>query len=114
LHELCPYTIYFHLKIGTPNIERPHYYIAHLSTAAEHISTMASSSSSYIPWNKVRAIVLEGIQVPICFSDSLCNLMVSNVLVCDYSMRFFMCENYEYDPPKRYDKDIPKVLHHTI
>ena len=40
--------------------------------------------------------------------------MVSNVLVCDYSMRFFMCENYEYDPPKRYDKDIPKVLHHTI
>ena len=62
----------------------------------------------------MRATVSEGIQVPMYFCGSLCKLMESKVLGDDYSMRFFMCENYEYDPPKRYDKDIPKVLHHTI
>ena len=30
-------------------------------------------------------------------------------------MRFFMCENYEYDPPKRYGKDRTKVAgQHTL
>ena len=35
--------------------------------------------------------------------------MQSEVLEDDYGMRFFMCENYEYDPTKRYDKDRVKV-----
>ena len=35
--------------------------------------------------------------------------MQSEVLGDDYGMRFFMCENYEYDPPKRYGKDRAKV-----
>ena len=36
--------------------------------------------------------------------------MQSEVLGDDYGMRFFMCENYEYDPPKRYgEKDRAKV-----
>ena len=36
--------------------------------------------------------------------------MQSEVLGDGYGMRFFMCENYEYDPPKRYDKDWAKVV----
>ena len=35
--------------------------------------------------------------------------MQSEILRDDYGMRFFMCENYEYDPPKRYGKDRAKV-----
>ena len=35
--------------------------------------------------------------------------MKSDVLDDDYGIRFFMCENYEYDPPKRYGKDRAKV-----
>jgi hypothetical protein len=49
-----------------------------------------------------------------CFCGSLCKLMKLKVLRDDFSMRFFMCENYKYVPPKRFDKDSPKVLHHTI
>ena len=36
--------------------------------------------------------------------------MKSRVLGDDFGMRFFMCENYEYDPPKHYGKDRAKVL----
>ena len=36
--------------------------------------------------------------------------MQSEVLGYDYGMRFFMCENYEYDPPKYYGKDRVKVI----
>ena len=49
-----------------------------------------------------------------CFCGSLCKLMESKVLGDDYDMRFFMCENYEYDPPKRYSKDRAKVITPTI
>ena len=48
--------------------------------------------------------ILEGTNVPMCFCGSLCKLMKSDVLGDDYEMRFFMCENYEYDPSKRYGK----------
>ena len=41
--------------------------------------------------------------------------MKSDVLGDDYGIRFFMCENYEYDPPKRYSKDRAKVAReHTL
>ena len=49
-----------------------------------------------------------------CFCGSLCKLMESKVLDDDFDRRFFMCENYEYDPPKRYGKDKAKVSPHTI
>jgi len=35
--------------------------------------------------------------------------MESKVLGDDFGRRFFMCENYEYDLPKRYGKDKAKV-----
>ena len=40
--------------------------------------------------------------------------MESPVLGDDYGMRFFMCDNYVYDPPRRYGNNRPKVVHHTI
>ena len=60
---------------------------------------MASSGSTYISRSKVRETVPQGVQVPMCFCGSLCKLMKSRVLGDDFGMRFFMCENYEYDPP---------------
>ena len=51
----------------------------------------------------------EGIDVPMCFYSSLCKLMGSQVLGDGNGMRFFMCENYEYDPLKRYGRDRAKV-----
>ncbi|XP_039781155.1 hepatoma-derived growth factor-related protein 2-like isoform X2 [Panicum virgatum] len=45
-----------------------------------------------------------------CFCGSLCKLMKSRVLGDDFGMRFFMCENYEYDPPNHYGKDRAKWL----
>ena len=77
-------------------------------------ATMSSSGSTYIPWNKIREPVPQGVQVPMCFCGSLCKLMESKVLGDDFGRRFFMCENYEFDPPKRYGKDKAKVSPRTI
>jgi len=71
---------------------------------------MSSSGGAYIPWSKVRETVPEGIETPMCFCGSLCKLMKSRVLGDDFGKRFFMCENFEYDPPKRYGKDRAKWL----
>ena len=49
-----------------------------------------------------------------CFCGSFCKLMESKVLGDDFGRRFFMCENYEYDTPKRYGKDKAKVSPRTI
>ena len=79
------------------------------------IAPMSSIGSTYIPWSKYVATVPEGIDVSMCFCGSLCKSMQSEVLRDDYGMRFFMCENYEYDPPKRYSKDRAKVAgEHTL
>ena len=75
---------------------------------------MVSSGSTYIPWSKVTETVTQRVQVPMCFSGSLCKLMKSKVLGDDFGKRFFMCENYEYNPPKHYGKDRAKVLQNTI
>ena len=83
---------------------------------AQHtIAPISSSGSTYIPWSKCEATVPEGIDVPMCFCSSLYKFMQSEVLGDDYGMRFFMCENYEYDPPKRYGKDRANVARqHTL
>ena len=75
---------------------------------------MSSSGSTYISWNKIKEPVSQEVQVPMCFCGSLCKLMESKVLGDDFGRRFFMRDNYEYDPPKRYDKDKPKVSPRTI
>ena len=75
---------------------------------------MSSSGSTYILWNKVREHVPQGVQVPMSFCGSLCKLMESKVLGDDFGKRFFMCDNYEYDLPKRYGKDKPNVPPRTI
>ena len=48
-----------------------------------------------------------------CFCGLLCKLMKSSVLGDDFGMRFFMYDNYEYDPPNRYGNDRAKVLNYT-
>ena len=77
-------------------------------------TTMYFSGSTYITWNKIREPVPQKVQVPMCFCGSLCKLMESKVLGDDFGRRFFMCENYEFDPPKRYGKDKAKVSPRTI
>ena len=69
---------------------------------------------TYIPWNKIREPVPQGVQVPMCFCGSLCKLKESKVLGDDFGRRFFICENYEYDPPKSYGKDKAKVSPRTL
>ena len=75
---------------------------------------MSSLGSNYIPWIKLKATVSQEIEVPMCFYCLLCKLIGSKVLGDDLDMSFFMCENNEYDPPNRYGKDQPKVLHRTL
>ena len=75
------------------------------------IAPISSSGSTNIPWSKCEATVPKEIDVPMCFCGSLCKFMQSE----NYGIRFFMCENYEYDPPKRYGKDRAKVAgQHTL
>ncbi|CAN6214450.1 unnamed protein product [Urochloa humidicola] len=60
-------------------------------------------------WRKVIADVPEGVHVPMCFCGDLCKLMKSKVLGVYYGMRFFMCDNFEYDPPKLSGRMRPKT-----
>ena len=69
---------------------------------------------AYVPWSKVKDTLPQGIQVPICFYSSLCKLMELKVIGDDFGMKFIVCENYEYDPPKCHGKDRPKLIHHTL
>ncbi|CAO1947656.1 unnamed protein product [Urochloa humidicola] len=45
-----------------------------------------------------------------CFCGDLCKLMQSKVLGVYYAMRFFMCDNFEFDPPKLSGNMRPKWL----
>ncbi|CAO2203482.1 unnamed protein product [Urochloa humidicola] len=45
-----------------------------------------------------------------CFYGDLCKLVQSKVLGVYYGMRFFMCDNFEYDPPKVSGSMRPKWL----
>ncbi|CAO2163932.1 unnamed protein product [Urochloa humidicola] len=45
-----------------------------------------------------------------CFCGDLCKLMKSKVLCVYYGMRFFMCDNFEYDPPKLSGRIRPKII----
>ncbi|CAN6291996.1 unnamed protein product [Urochloa humidicola] len=54
---------------------------------------MACSKPDLLKWRKVRAVVPEGVHVPMCFCGDL-----------------FMCDNFEYDPPKLSGNMRPKWL----
>ncbi|OEL32235.1 hypothetical protein BAE44_0006746, partial [Dichanthelium oligosanthes] len=41
----------------------------------------------------------QGVDVPMCFYGDLCKLMSSEVLGDFHGMRFFICNNYEHEPP---------------
>jgi len=63
---------------------------------------MASSrpDQDHLKWSKVSATVPEGVDVPMCWCGDLCKLVQTKVLGDQYGMRFFMCDNLAYDPPK--------------
>jgi hypothetical protein len=71
---------------------------------------MASSNSEHIMMRKVKVTVPQGVHVPMCFCGDLCKLVKSQALGDFYGMRFLMCDNYAYDPPKRFGNVRPKVL----
>ncbi|CAN6272755.1 unnamed protein product [Urochloa humidicola] len=71
---------------------------------------MACPEPDFPRWRKVIADVPEGVHVPMCFCGDLCKLMKSKVLGVYYGMRFFMCDNFEYDPPKLSGRMRPKWL----
>ncbi|CAN6359045.1 unnamed protein product [Urochloa humidicola] len=70
---------------------------------------MACPEPDFPSWRKVTADVPEGVHVPMCFCGDLCKLMKSKVLGVYYGMRFFMCDNFEYDPPKVSGRMRPKT-----
>ncbi|CAN6213279.1 unnamed protein product [Urochloa humidicola] len=70
---------------------------------------MACPEPDFPRWRKVIADVPEGVHVPMCFCGDLCKLMKSKVLGVYYGMRFFMCDNFEYDPPKLSGRMRPKT-----
>lgn len=71
---------------------------------------MSCSDPDLLNWGKVRVTVPEGVNVPMCFCGDLCKLVRCKVLGDYYGMRFFMCDNYEYDPPKIYSSVRAKVI----
>ncbi|CAN6209843.1 unnamed protein product [Urochloa humidicola] len=71
---------------------------------------MACSEPEHHKWRKVRVVVPEGVHVPMCFCGDLCKLVQSKVLGVYYGMRFFMCDNFDYDPPKLHGSMRPKVF----
>jgi len=102
---------------------RPHRHLCSNSWCGSPPTCSAASPVQWAAWRHhgapvarvLDALVPEGIDVPMCFCGSLCKFMQSEILGDDYGMRFFMCENYEYDPPKRYGKDRAKVAgQHTL
>ncbi|CAO2144009.1 unnamed protein product [Urochloa humidicola] len=71
---------------------------------------MACFEPNLLKWRKLRAVVPEGVDVPMCFYGDLCKLTKSEVLGVYYGMRFFMCDNFEYDSPKLSGNMRPKWL----
>ncbi|CAN6338737.1 unnamed protein product [Urochloa humidicola] len=71
---------------------------------------MACSEPEHHKWRKVTVVVPEGVHVPMCFCGDLCKLVQSKVLGVYYGMRFFMCDNFDYDPPKLHGSMRPKWL----
>ena len=58
--------------------------------------------TSYVP-------VPEGMEVPMCFCGDLCRIRRSDDYSDTYGRRIFICDNYEYDPPKNFRQGYDKV-----
>ena len=51
-----------------------------------------------------------GVDVPMCFCGDRCKVVSSAMMGDFYGMRWFMCPNYAYDPPKVFSNERPKVV----
>jgi hypothetical protein len=78
---------------------------------------MASSAGDEKPKNKFRCAVPEGLEVPLCWCQDPCAIWKSEDMSYTYGRRFFMCGNYDWEPPKvgPYDRRPPvKPVEHII
>ena len=71
---------------------------------------MMSSKSTYIPRSKVTTTVPPRSTGAYVLLRILVQTNAIKDFGDDFGMMFFMCENYEYDPPKHYGNDRAKVL----
>ena len=63
------------------------------------------------PSRKDRVSVPEGVHVKMCFCGTPCQLMRSTDPGYTYGRRYWMCANYEYDPPQHRFSSNMRVIH---
>src|SRR6266542_939299 len=64
------------------------------------------------PSRKDRVSVPEGVHVKMCLCGTPCRLMRSTDPGYTYGRRYWMCANYEYDPPQdRFSSNMRRVIH---
>ena len=63
---------------------------------------------------KTSTTILEGVDVPMCYCGDRCKLVESQLIGSCYGMRWFMCANYEYDPPRAIGYEIHEVVHESM
>ena len=63
------------------------------------------------PSRKDRVSVPEGVHVKMCLCGTPCRLMKSTDPGYTYGRRYWMCANYEYDPPQDRFSSNMRVIH---
>jgi len=63
------------------------------------------------PSRKDRVSVPEGLRVKMCLCGTPCRLMKSTDPGYTYGRRYWMCANYEYDPPQHRFSSNMRVIH---
>lgn len=76
-----------------------------MASRPTEITLAGKRSSTTIP---------KGVEVPMCFCGDRCKLVKSELLGSCYGMRWFMCANYEYEPPKAVGYEIHEVVHQSV
>uniref|UniRef100_A0A0D9X5V4 Uncharacterized protein n=1 Tax=Leersia perrieri TaxID=77586 RepID=A0A0D9X5V4_9ORYZ len=62
---------------------------------------MSSSTRDYTPpKRKAPTTSPEGIEVPMCFCGDLCQVVKSDEYSDTYGRKVFLCDNYDYEPPR--------------
>ena len=70
---------------------------------------MASSGGDDKPKDKVGCPLTDGLEAPLCWCQDSCRLWKSLDMADTFNRRFFMCANYEWEPPNvgAYDRRPP-------
>jgi hypothetical protein len=76
-----------------------------MGSRPEEITLVGKERSETIP---------EGVDVPMCYCDDRCKLVKLHLLGDLYGMMWFMCANYEYDPPRAIIYERHEVVHESM